>query len=300
MRITALFLAFAFWATPIARAAKARTVHLVGDSSSCPSPSLAASELKKLLGHTTVDTDPSGTTEIWALSDEGETYRLTANGIARAFSDPARRCEERARAIAVFIALLIEPPMFDGPDDALVAKKVTPPRSRFRLASDIELLAQLDATPEDRGGIAGGSMVRASIGLPFVRVTLGVGGLSPVDLQIGDVRGRFTRIPLDLGLRGVLRRGRVELDGDLGFAATVTQGQGVSLPRNSQGVRLDPGIRLAISLRIWFENRVAPFVGFQTVIAPEPIDLALNPVGKVGSAPQFWLGAILGLTVRLH
>jgi hypothetical protein len=282
-----------------ARADAPATVHLVGDATGCPSPEAVAQEARGLLVRTRVAVGdaPEGRLEI---IDLGAQYRVVGLGLERQLSDAARRCDERARSVALYLALALEAP-FAPESSAPSAPRAAPPRAGWRrLAADLEAGAWLDATAEAGGAVSGGGVVRASLGVAPLRATLGAGALSPVVLTFARGAGQFTRIPLDVGLRGVYRRGRVELSADLGFAATVLLSEGVNLPVRTHSVRLDAGIRAAATVRVWLKERIAPFVTLQTTVSAKPIDVVLDPVGRVGTTPEWWLGAILGAAVRLH
>ena len=129
--------------------------------------------------------------------------------------------------------------------------------------------------------------------------TLGIMASSPATLDLGVARARVTRVPIDLSLRALWRRGRFELAGDLGVAATVHVVQGIGLAMASPKTTVELGMRSAAQLNVWANARFAPFVAIDASIAPRPGTLSVDPVGKVGQLPWLWLGAMLGATARL-
>ncbi len=87
------------------------TIHAEG---SCPSAPAVAAELARLLP--APPTVPRPSVEI---VDDGEVYRVTIADRVRVFADSDRRCEERAKTAALFIALTFEPANFQAGDDTL-------------------------------------------------------------------------------------------------------------------------------------------------------------------------------------
>jgi hypothetical protein len=275
--------------------ASPRTLHVHSEGETCPTPQLVVDEAQRLFTRTRIEVGEAAEDGL-ELYDLGDTYRIAGAGVERTFADAERRCDERARAIAVVLALSFEPPSFTP----AAASPPPPPRRRRRMYADLELGGSVAGTFERGSAVSGGGFMRVSFGFAHVRLTLGATALSPAQLDFAGTKARLTRIPIDIGLRGALRIRRVELNGDLGFAATITVGNGVDLPMPSGGTRLDPGIRMAAGSRVWLGERVAPFVAVEGIVSIHPIDLTRTNVGKVGSTPYGWLGAVLGLAVRLH
>jgi hypothetical protein len=109
-------------------------------------------------------------------------------------------------------------------------------------------------------------------------------------------------MPVTLALRGLLHRGRLELDGDLGAVGGFlgAEGSGTSMPRT--GSRFEVGIAAAIAARVWLlRERLAPFAALSVDVYPRPYHLDLSPPGvSVGTTPIVWLNASLGLTYRIR
>jgi hypothetical protein len=167
------------------------------------------------------------------------------------------------------------------------------------LFADLEAGGVLAATPEGGGALAGGAVVRATVGFQYLSFGVGLAALSPATIDVSGTSARITRIPIDFTVRGALRLRRVELAADIGFVGVVTLGEGVNLAVPDQGTRFDPALRFAVILRVWFKERVAPWLAFESTVSLHPIDLLVNPMGNVGSTPRLWLSPILGLAVKL-
>src|SRR5688572_883207 len=82
---------------------------------SCPSAAEVARELQPLLPQTRIAIQSEGTRAASAsratIHDDGDTLRVELGADRRVFRDPARACGERARSSAVFIGLVLDPPL---------------------------------------------------------------------------------------------------------------------------------------------------------------------------------------------
>src|SRR5262245_19994117 len=79
-------------------------------ASSCPSPEQLKSALAGAVPDLEVVTTPARPGDLRVeLVDLGDRYQISVDGAARELPDAARRCEERARASAVVIALAVQP-----------------------------------------------------------------------------------------------------------------------------------------------------------------------------------------------
>ena len=295
-------------------------VHIDGDAVGCPSPEAVASALNDaftrhradvLHSLPSADGGAESVGDTVRLEDRGGSYRVSVHDETREFSDPARQCENRARAASVFVALLLEPPdLFVAEPPAPPAPKPSPPptpvldaahvhrRPRGRI--ELQLGGLLEGTPNSGGHWAGGAEARLSLGIRTVSFIVGLTGTSPITLDLPGTRARLTRIPIDVGVRGTLPLGQLELALDLGFVAGVALIEDLDLGTRSGGTRFDPGVRASLMFAAWVKNRIAPFIAFQTLVSFQSIPLSVETVGTVGSTPTVWLGAILGVKIRLH
>jgi hypothetical protein len=225
-------------------------------------------------------------------------------GATRRFSDPGRGCDERARTAAAFIALAVDPPSFSPrpPSFAPRPPSFGPPHRLSAPHVSLEAGAMIDGAPgaASQGSVVSyGASLRASLEWRYLGVVVGVAGLSPTTLSQQSVQVRLTRVPFDLALRALLRRGRLELLGDLGvsLAILLVEGEaGAGTPLS--GSRLDAGLRAGVGLRVFIGRYVAPFAMIQGTVLPRPYDLTVELRGNVGHTPIGWLGAVVGVAAR--
>ena len=288
-----------------------KSVGLFG-SDGCPSPPSVAALLRELFPALVVEINPAGAVELAArLEDLGERYRIVLPNGARQSVDEARVCLERARVSAAFIALAIAPPEFPEPSTA----PTTPPSPSTSTGSSrssslgtgrrrtihvtLEVAGRIEGAPAD-GLVMGGADARLSLGGRWLQASLGVGALSPASLHLPAVETQLTYVPFDLSLRGLLTRSRVKLGADLGLAAAVllADGRGIAVP--ASGVRLDVGLRMGLLVQLWLHSRGSLSLGLHATVLPRPYELTVDPIGTVGHTPSWWLGATLGVSLRLH
>ncbi len=59
-------------------------------------------------------------------------------------------------------------------------------------------------------------------------------------------------------------------------------------------------MRLGASLRYWLTERVGIFLSPHGSFFPRPYTLGVRDLGAVGETPRLWLGAQLGVAIRLR
>ena len=106
------------------------------------------------------------------------------------------------------------------------------------------------------------------------------------------------RIPIDLDVRVRQRLGPVELVGDVGALAAILAIQGVSQGASEGGGRFELGLRGALLGRVPL-GVFSPYLGVEAAFVPKPYEIALHRQGTIGSTPAVWLGAALGLSMRV-
>ena len=269
----------------------------IGGPGSCPEPSEVARLVRDILLDVAL-TDRAADADIHAqLSDSAGGFLVTVDGLKnneKWFSDPQQRCVERVKTAAVFIALSVKPP-----PSASVPVAAEPIRKPVEV--DLELSAIGDGAPGDslKPELDLGGGLRLAVMSKYVGGSLGFSAAAPATLALRSASAELLRLPADLSLRGRYRWGKVELDGDLGVALTTVRIVGVGLPVAATTYRLDPQIRFSAVVGYFAHSRIAPFVGLQAFVSPKPLDITLDPQGKVGTLPAFWLGINLGLRLRL-
>lgn len=306
---SALSLAPDVWAAP------PPLVRMVGDETACPTPAQVVTVLRRLLPRTKVTTDAgSAAPAEAAIIDEGSQYRVTIAGQERSFVDAGRQCAERARHAAVFVALVLDPPLIPEPSEAEPAAPPTPPPampSSERPAPisaspppstsmDLTLAPVVQVAPAsgERGTtVAAGGMawVRAKRGL---HLALGT-GLLRGSLQFDDVVADAWWIPLHLALGVRVDADRWEAGGEIGPNVTLLSVLGRDLAQAERQVRLEWGGRAAVLSRFWFSKNFALYLSGEALFRPSTYALLIDPQGKVGFTPALWLGGAAGLSCKL-
>lgn len=289
--------------------AQARRPVLIAGEGDCPSPAHVAQILKAMLPlrEVAVGSAPGGDAVIVSVWDREQRYGVRVDGTTRDLSDERRRCEDRARAIALIVALAVEPPSVALPEarppppPPPTAPPPPSPPGSWRFA--LEIGALFDAAPgvENQSDVFSfGASLRAAFGGRHVQGVAAVAALTPTTLDLGSARARLLRFPLDIGVRLAGDWGRFELSGELGIAATVLSVSGQDLAPSRDATRLELGVRAAGMIAYRLGERWGPFLAVQAIFAPSPISLEASPQGALGTTPRLHVAGVLGATVRLH
>jgi hypothetical protein len=225
------------------------------------------------------------------VTDLGPRYQASLANQTHEYADPDRACEERARVVAVFAAITLEPP-----EVAARAKKPTPPARHFEFS--VAAVSDVGQQNAHRTYSWGGELRASLVGRRW-GIELGVGGQAPTTLVWGSYRAKITRFPLDLSLRGMVRWSKAVASLSAGPALAVfnLRGEGAGLPVHDGGTRLDVGVRSALSLGILPDSKVSPFVSLHLSVWPRTYEAMVDQVGQVGTTPQVWVGVTLGIVV---
>ena len=234
------------------------------------------------------------------ISDEGARFAVAAAGQVRRFEDPPRRCEERARKAAVFAALALQPPQIAAP--APPPPRPPSPTDDVRAPSvEVEVAGLFaNAALGPTSTPTGGASAKLFVGGRFVGGVVGISALGPTTLSLGAVGARLLRVPVELAIRGRLFLRRVTLSVDLGLVLAAQITDGLDVAASVRQARLELGVAGTARVEYWPSRRLAPFFAFSIEGVPAPYDLDLPGVGVVGRTPRLWLGAALGLAVRLR
>jgi hypothetical protein len=287
-------------ALPAAEASAAHAVSIVGSDGGCPAPAAVGAALRVVLPDVVTTVVGGGETLRVELWDDGPAFRVTAGPQARDFEDVARRCGERANEAAVFVALVLEPPSIAGAPSRPPPPPAGPSPRRHATVV-LGMAATMDGALAARAEqpIAGGGALELFVGNRFIGGVVGAAGLSPVTLQVTGARARLFRVPVVAAVRGQLRRGALGLALDLGLLMSFQITEGVDITPSLRETRLDLGLRVAAQVSWWLRPRVAVVAGAHFEWLPSPNDLLLAGAGTVGTTPSYWLGASLGVAVRL-
>jgi hypothetical protein len=294
----------------LARGAPPEHLQLKG-SSGCPSIADVLAELAPLLPHTHIEagSDAAQATDVQnaSVDDEGEGVRVRVANQERLFRDPERSCRERARTAAVFIGLVLDPPVLPeakppapvAPPAAPAAAPPPPPAEAgapltLQLGPLFEAAPISDAAEVPRAGGFGGRLGWGRA----LGVAVGAAFLLPTRLALPRADARLVWLPFDVSLRLVHDAGPVAFSGELGpeLALLFASGDRVKNPRTS--TRLEVGARAAVSLTWSMSAHLGAFVTLFGVWRPRPYEFRVNPELSSGTTPPVWLGASLGLAFR--
>jgi len=276
-------------------AAAAPPVAVTGD---CPGAEAVTAALRSALGSDAA----VGVSESPRVSDLGDRFSVAAAGQVQQYADPARDCDERARAAAVFIALALNPPLAPPgpapapPDATLRAVAPPPPPPVSARWLDLAVAARADGGPGQAVGPAIGAEIHAAAGWRWFGVAATAGVLAPSDGTYASVTVHQQRFPLSLALTA--RRNlseRLALAGAVGAALVPLTLRATALEGGPSQTRLDAGIRFAVELRFRATQRLVPFVDLHAELFPRAYELQVDPLGIIGSTGRFWIGVSAGV-----
>lgn len=251
-------------------------------------------------------------------SDRGTGFSVQVRGQRRRFRDPERDCTERARHVAVFTVLVVDPlhvpaqatppveeepePAEKPPPPALPPPAPTPPPRKapgapldFSLGPIAQVAIKSDA---DSTTQAGGLGLRLRYGRG-VGIALGVAGLLPSSLHYERAQARATWVPFDLSLSLSERMDAWDVGLDLGLGGALLLVEGQALDATQQASRLELGGRVGVQVRYWASEHAGIYGGTFVTYFPQPYSLQVEGLGAVGQTPSAWVGGSLGAVIRL-
>jgi hypothetical protein len=298
-----------------------------GQSGACPSAALVREELRQLMPDVKLEVSNNANQSDVLVADRDGSFSVKVRGQRRRFRDKNRDCTERARHVAVFTVLIVDP--LHVPSDAVPEADVelepepepepesppseppptfpqdiyeAPPTEPGRPATfDLSMgpLAQIAVQTQKQSGTqAGGLGFRLRYGGTFA-ATLGVAGLLPTSLHFADAAARATWIPIDLGVSVAQRVSSWEVAFEVGAAGALLLVEGEALDASEQASRLELGGRLGVQVRYWASERAGIYGGLFGLWFPKPYTLEVQNVGVVGRTPTGWIGGSLGAVIRL-
>jgi hypothetical protein len=285
-------------------------LRIVGDEGGCPAPPEVAASLGRMLSQSKLVTASSaGAAEDVVLADGGNTFRVVVAGQSRVFEDPARDCPERARNVAVFVALVLDPPVLPEarpppppPDATPLPPPPVPDRAAPKRELDLDLGAVVQMAPAastTNTPVAAGLASRLRWGRrPYL--SFGVAAFLPLSLHFAHADARATWFPLDAAAGLFLRRGPWDVSAEVGPTATLLSIRGENLQNAQRQTRLELGARGAATARFWLGQKNALFLSAQTSFFPKPYALAVRPDEALGTTPGLWLGASIGASLQIE
>lgn len=273
------------------------------ETRNCPTRDAVAAALSPAVAHLPPDRDPLPPD--FRIVDLGDAFEVTAGGQVQRYADAIRDCPERARAAAVFVALAMNPPAIEpspAPAAAVPPSSVPesrPATARERIWLSLGLAARLDRALAGGSDTTSGTAAGGEIGVAVGRGSFGVeamaGVLTPTESVIGSVRVREQRFPCSLSA-AVRRRASEHLEVRAGLGASLTpltlRGQG--LETTLPVTRFEVGARLALELRV-LARAFAPFASLHLEYFPRTYEIAVAPLGDIGSTAPLQVGLSAGV-----
>jgi hypothetical protein len=246
--------------------------------------------------------------------DLGDRFQVAAGGQTRQYDDDGRDCVERARIAAVYIALALNPPMFQAPpppppppSPPIVERPApaAPPAAdtgasrwgRLGIAARVDGAAA--GAPSSSTAIAAGGELRGAFGWRGLGVAASAGILSSTTNSFASVPVSERRFPCSIALTAHHRLATsLEIAGDLGVALVPFTLAGEGLQTSDASTRLDVGARLAVALAFpSLAGVAAPFVGLHAELYPRAYVVNVSPSGDIGETSRLWVGASAGVSV---
>lgn len=297
-----------FFAPPSSARAPIRLA--VSADGQCPRAERVQRQLEPLLSETTILVGPRLETETASVADRGQEFSVKVRHVERVIRDPARDCEERARIAAVFIALVVDPPLPPTRDSGAtepppsphpVARPEPPPKAPAPVVATMAGVTAAWAPGRDgRRPWGVGPVLRFLVGRPAWDVSLAAAFVSPAELDLKRGAVRLTRVPFDLS--GSLVFGGFRLRGVVGagVAGDLLHLAGADLARARSTVRLDVGLRSHLGLRVLLGSGIWGVAETSATFFPRPYEFEVPPSGVVGQTPSVWLAASVGALFEIR
>jgi hypothetical protein len=297
--------------SPLAAAAPPERLS-VESASRCPSSADVARELGPILASTTImvagaarEYDSRAGNARATIEELDGALRIRVAAAEKILRVSNRACAERARAAAVVIALIVDPPLLPDATEPVPAQDPEPdrrakaPRAPAIHELSVELGPTLRAAPASDSSalpVTGGFAARLAWPRTF-GASLGAGIQLPATLHLGAADARLTLIPFDLSVRATARLAPLRFSADLGPEMDVVFARGARVENPRTSVRADLGVRGAVTAAWELRRDLGAFAAVHSVLFPRPYDLELRPGVRTGTTPAWWIGAFIGLFV---
>jgi hypothetical protein len=273
-------------------------------TSGCPTREAVAAALSPALAHIRPNLDPLPSD--FRLADLGDAFEVTVGGQVQRYADAARDCAERARVAAVFVALAMNPPSLEPPRPPPpvpppVVQQPPPPPAREPEGSwlSVGVAARLDGAvgggSDATSGATAGGELDVAVGRGSVGIEASAGLVTSTQNTIASVRVTEQRFPCSLSAT-FRRRTSAHLEMGAAVGASLTpftlhgQGLDVTLPVT----RFDAGARLALELRV-ARPGLAPFANLHVEYFPRTYEIAVAPLGNIGTTAPLQIGLSVGV-----
>ena len=290
---------------------------VVGESL-CPQPDAIWQELvtlvprERLIARLRGPGKPNASIQI---EDLGAMFRISVLNKVREYREEARECAYRAKVAALFAALIIDPaalisaglcerpPCSPPPEPAPPARVETqaPPPALPPRPFVLRPLVRIELSPTFVTGLGEpdlaahwGGAVRVAVGHSPVVAVVGAAALWPADTNVGGVRLRQWRLPVDFGIRATLPSSWIDLYGELGVALALLSERALDLATAKTQTGIELGGRVSLGARLARQAGLTPFISLQADFLPDPPRVFALPEGVAGRTPYVWMGACAG------
>ncbi len=274
--------------------------------SSCPTREAVAAALSPALAHFRPNLDPLPSD--FRLADLGDAFEVTVGGQVQRYADAPRDCTERARVAAVFVALAMNPPSLEAmrpppPVPPAIQRPQPPPEWERELSwLSVGVAARVDGAVGAGSDATSGATVGGELDVAIGRGSFGIeasaGLVTSTQNTIDSVQVTQQRFPCSLS--GTFRRrasAHLEMGADLGVALTPFTLHGQGLDMTLPVTRFDAGARLALELRL-ARPGLAPFASLHVDYFPRTYEIAVAPLGNIGTTAPLQIGLSLGVALE--
>lgn len=276
-------------------------------ASGCPSREQVMTELEPLLqGY---ELREGARDLVAAVQDLGESYRIGVATASREVRDPARKCLERARVAAVFLALNLPPADVPQPEPAPAPRPLPEPRRSVDVARDEPAPVRAARAFEVRPFVlaeaaSGASAVGLGASLRFRAIAVSLLGAlttstTPYQATGQPPRFELRRLPFSLLLGWEASLGMLELGAEAGPAVDVLRFDGKSVPNPERALRVNLGLRWNAVVRVRASRRLAAELLPVISWFPRTYLVQVEPSNLLAETPRFWLGVTLGLNYEI-
>lgn len=247
------------------------------------------------------------------VEDLGESYRIGVATASREVRDPARKCLERARVAAVFLALNLpaagsaepEPPPRPLPEPRRIvdegAASTEPALLRAARAFEVRPFVLAEAA-SGASATSTGVGVGASLRFGALAVSL-LGALTtsttPYQATGQPPRFELRRVPFSLLLGWEASLGMLGLGAEAGPAVDVLRFDGKAVPNPERALRANLGLRLNAVVRVRASRRLAAELLPVISWFPRTYLVQVEPSNLLAETPRLWLGVTLGLNYEI-
>ncbi len=297
------------------------------EAGQCPSAADVRADLEPLLSESARKGATATPVRVTEVGLDG--YVVEVGAARKELVDRERNCRERARNVAVFCALVLEPPELGANEVAVSspekesaegARAKAPPTDETLPRSAPESDASAGEASGEEHGASRGSRLRLEAGVGF-RGGLLAEGAAPIGAPQLGVRGRWGThigvhvgaayvlpptlvldeanlalrvVPFDVGVHVEALDQPVSVLVDAGFGLSRLVIESDRPESHGEEARLEASVRSALTLGVPLAEQLAGFLALEAWFVPRPNTFVIEPEQAVGTTPRLWLAANVG------